>query len=217
MTDEAPPAIRNFIIPTVIEQTHRGERGWDIFSRLLKDRIIFLGTAVDDQVANIIIAQLLFLESEDPDKDIMLYINSPGGMVTAGMAIYDTMQYVKPAISTICMGQAASMGALLLCAGTKGKRFALPHARIMIHQPLGGVQGQATDIDIQAKEILRMREELNRILVHHTGQSMDKIQKDTDRDFFMTAEQAKEYKIVDEVISSKPTTRPVAEVVVTAK
>jgi ATP-dependent Clp protease protease subunit len=154
---------------------------------------------------------MLFLEAEDPDKDIYLYINSPGGSVTAGMAIYDTMQYVKPAISTICMGQAASMGALLLCAGARGKRFALPHARIMIHQPLGGVQGQATDIDIQAREILRMREELNRILVHHTGQGMDKIQRDTDRDFFMTAEQAKEYKIVDEVISSKPTTRSVSE------
>ena len=154
---------------------------------------------------------MLFLEAEDPDKDISLYINSPGGSVTAGMAIYDTMQYVKPAISTICMGQAASMGALLLCAGAKGKRFALPHARIMIHQPLGGVQGQATDIDIQAKEILRMREELNRILIHHTGQSMEKIQRDTDRDFFMTAEQAKDYKIVDEVISSKPTTRSVIE------
>jgi len=154
---------------------------------------------------------MLFLEAEDPDKDIQLYINSPGGSVTAGIAIYDTMQYVKPAISTICMGQAASMGALLLCAGTKGKRFALPHARILIHQPLGGVQGQATDIDIQAKEILRMREELNRILVHHTGQSMEKIQRDTDRDFFMTAEQAKEYRIVDAVISAKPTTRPVPE------
>ena len=203
--------------PTVIEQTHRGERAYDIYSRLLKDRIIMLGTEIDDDVANVIVAQLLFLESEDADKDINIYINSPGGSVTAGMAIYDTMQYVKPAISTICMGQAASMGALLLCAGTKGKRFALPHARIMIHQPLGGVQGQAADIDIQAKEILRMREELNRILVHHTGQAMDKIQRDTDRDFFMTAEQAKEYRLVDEVISSKPTTRPVSEVVVTTK
>jgi ATP-dependent Clp protease protease subunit len=161
-----------------------------------------------------VIAQMLFLEADDPDKDINLYINSPGGSVTAGMAIYDTMQYVKPDISTICMGQAASMGALLLTAGTRGKRFALPHSRIMIHQPLGGVQGQATDIDIQAKEILRMREELNRILVHHTGQSMEKIQRDTDRDFFMTAEQAKEYRIVDEVISSKPTPRPVSDVVV---
>ena len=198
-------------VPYVIEQTHRGERGWDIFSRLLKERIIFLGTAINDEIANVVIAQLLFLESEDPDKDIMLYINSPGGHVTAGMAIYDTMQYVRCDVATICMGQAASMGALLLCAGARGKRFSLPHARIMIHQPLGGVQGQATDIDIQAREILRMREELNRILVHHTGQDMEKIQRDTDRDFFMTAEQAKEYKIVDEVISSKPTTRAVSE------
>src|ERR687896_812011 len=199
------------LVPMVVEQTNRGERAYDIFSRLLKDSIIFIGTPIDDNIANLVIAQMLFLEAEDPDKDIHLYINSPGGSVTAGMAIYDTMQYVKPAISTICMGQAASMGALLLCAGSKGKRFALPHARIMIHQPLGGVQGQATDIDIQAKEILRMREELNRILVHHTGQGMDKIQKDTDRDFFMTAEQARDYKIVDDVISSKPTTRPVTE------
>ena len=199
------------LVPMVVEQTPRGERAFDIFSRLLKERIIFLPTFIEDDLANLVIAQMLYLEADDPDKDINLYINSPGGSVTAGMAIYDTMQYVKPAISTICMGQAASMGALLLCAGAKGKRFALPHARIMIHQPLGGVQGQATDIDIQAKEILRMREELNRILVHHTGQGMDKIQRDTDRDFFMTAEQAKEYRIVDEVISSKPTTRPVSE------
>ena len=202
--------------PYIIERSSRGERTYDIFSRLLMDRIVFLGAPINDDVANIIIAQLLFLEADNPDKDIYLYINSPGGSVTAGMAIYDTMQYVKPAISTICMGQAASMGALLLCAGAKGKRFALPHARIMIHQPLGGVQGQATDIDIQAKEILRMREELNRILVHHTGQGMEKIQKDTDRDFFMTAEQAKEYRIVDDVISSKPTTRAVAEAVALA-
>src|SRR6266852_5436937 len=194
------------LVPMVVEQTPRGERAFDIFSRLLKERIIFLPTFIEDEIANLVIAQMLFLEAEDPDKDIYLYVNSPGGSVTAGMAIYDTMQYVKPAISTICMGQAASMGALLLAAGGKGKRFALPHARIMIHQPLGGVQGQA--IDIQAKEILRMREELNRILVHHTGQSMEKIQKDTDRDFFMTADQAKEYRIVDEVISSKPTTQP---------
>ena len=199
------------LVPMVVEQTPRGERAFDIYSKLLKERIIFLGTPIDDTVSNLVMAQLLHLEAEDADKDINLYINSPGGSVTAGIAIYDTMQYVKPAISTICMGQAASMGALLLCAGAKGKRFALPHARIMIHQPLGGVQGQATDIEIQAKEILRMREELNRILVHHTGQSVDKIQRDTDRDFFMTAEQAKEYRIVDEVISSKPTTRPVSE------
>jgi ATP-dependent Clp protease protease subunit len=204
------------LIPMVVELTARGERAFDIFSRLLKERIIFLPTYLEDEFANVVIAQMLFLEAEDPDKDIHLYINSPGGSVTAGMAIYDTMLYVKPAISTICMGQAASMSALLLAAGTKGKRFALPHARILIHQPLGGVQGQATDIDIQAKEILRMREELNRILVHHTGQSMEKIQRDTDRDFFMTAEQAKEYRIVDEVISSRTTTRPDPEGAVTA-
>jgi len=195
----------------VVEQTPRGERAFDIFSRLLKERIIFLPTYIEDEIANLVIAQMLFLEAEDPDKDIALYINSPGGSVTAGMAIYDTMQYIKPDVSTICMGQAASMGALLLAAGAKNKRFALPHARIMIHQPLGGVQGQATDIDIQAKEILRMREELNRILLHHTGQTMEKIQRDTDRDFFMTADQAREYKIVDEVISSKPTPRAVPD------
>ena len=199
------------LVPMVVEQTPRGERAFDIFSRLLKERIIFLPTYIEDEIANLVIAQMLFLEAEDPDKDVSLYINSPGGSVTAGMAIYDTMQYIKPDVSTICMGQAASMGALLLAAGAKNKRFALPHARIMIHQPLGGVQGQATDIDIQAKEILRMREELNRILLHHTGQTMEKIQRDTDRDFFMTAEQAKEYHIVDEVISSKPTPRPVAD------
>ena len=199
------------LAPIVIEKSQFGERAYDIYSRLLKDRIIFLGGPVTDQVANAVIAQLLFLEHEDPKKEIKMYLNSPGGSVTAGLAIYDTMQYVKSNISTICMGQAASMGALLLAAGTKGKRFALPHSRIMIHQPLGGVQGQATDIDIQAREILRMRDELNRILVHHTGQSLERIQRDTDRDFFMTAEQAKEYRIVDEVISSKPTPRPVAE------
>ena len=199
------------LVPMVVEQTPRGERAFDIFSRLLKERIIFLPTYIEDEIANLVIAQMLFLEADDPDKDINLYINSPGGSVTAGMAIYDTMQYVKADVSTICMGQAASMGALLLAAGARGKRFALPHARIMIHQPLGGVQGQATDIDIQAREILRMREELNRILVHHTGQDMEKIKRDTDRDFFMTAEQAKDYRIVDEVISSKPTPRPVPE------
>ena len=199
------------LVPMVIEQTPRGERAFDIFSRLLKERIIFLPTFIEDELANLVIAQMLFLEAEDPDKDINLYINSPGGSVTAGMAIYDTMQYVKASVSTICMGQAASMGALLLAAGAKGKRFALPHARIMIHQPLGGVQGQATDIDIQAREILRMREELNRILVHHTGQAVEKIQRDTDRDFFMTPDQAREYGIVDEVIASKPVTRPLAE------
>ena len=199
------------LVPMVVEQTPRGEQAFDIFSRLLKERIIFLPTFIEDELANLVIAQMLYLEADDPDKDISLYINSPGGSVTAGMAIYDTMQYVKPAISTICMGQAASMAALLLCAGAKGKRFALPHSRILIHQPLGGAQGQATDIDIQAREILRMREELNRILQYHTGQSMDKIEHDTDRDFFMTAEQAKDYRIVDDVISSKPTTRPVTQ------
>jgi len=199
------------LIPMVVEQTGRGERAYDIYSRLLKDRIVFLGSQVDDDVANLITAQFLFLESEDPEKDIHFYVNSPGGSVTAGLAIYDTMQYIKPDVSTLCLGQAASMAAWLLAAGQKGKRFALPHARIMIHQPLGGVQGQATDIDIQAREILRIREQLNNVLVKHTGQSIKKIEKDTDRDFFMTAEQAKEYRIVDEVISSKPTTRPVSE------
>jgi len=190
------------LVPMVVEQTPRGERAFDIFSRLLKERIIFLPSYIEDDMANLVIAQLLFLEAEDADKDVYLYINSPGGSVTAGLAIYDTMQYVKPAVATICMGQAASMGALLLCAGAKGKRFALPHSRIMIHQPLAGVQGQATDIDIQAREILRIRDELNRIMVDHTGQPVERIQRDTDRDFFMTAEQAKEYGLVDHVIAS---------------
>jgi ATP-dependent Clp protease protease subunit len=193
----------NFIIPTVIEQTHRGERGWDIFSRLLKDRIVFLGTPVDDQIANIIVAQMLFLESEDPDKDIMLYINSPGGLVTAGMMIYDTMQYVRCDVATICMGQAASMGAWLLAAGTKGKRYSLPNARIMLHQPLGGFQGQATDIDIHAKEILRTRDKMNELLTKHTGQPLDKVRHDTERDFFMSAIEAKEYGVIDEVLMKK--------------
>jgi ATP-dependent Clp protease, protease subunit len=184
-------------MPFVVEQTHRGERSYDIYSRLLKDRIIFLGTPVDDDVANVIIAQLLFLESEDPDKDISIYINSPGGSVTAGLAIYDTMQYVKPAVSTICMGQAASMGALLLSAGAPGKRYALPNARIMIHQPMGGFSGQATDIDIQAREILRLKQKLNEILVHHTNQLIERIEKDTDRDYFMGASEAKEYGLID--------------------
>jgi ATP-dependent Clp protease protease subunit len=188
----------------VVEQTNRGERAFDIFSRLLKERIIFLPTYIEDEIANLVIAQMLFLEAEDPDKDIHLYINSPGGSVTAGMAIYDTMQYVKPAISTICMGQAASMGALLLCAGTKGKRFALPHARIMIHQPLGGVQGQATDIEIQAKEILRLKQRLYEILAKHTKQPFERIAKDSDRDFFMSAVEAKEYGLVDEVFVRRP-------------
>jgi ATP-dependent Clp protease protease subunit len=185
----------------VIEQTSRGERAYDIYSRLLKDRIIFIGTPIDDNFANLIIAQLLFLEAEDPDKDINLYINSPGGLVTAGLAIYDTMQYIKPAVSTICIGQASSMGALLLSAGTRGKRFTLPNARILIHQPMGGFQGQATDIDIHAREILKMREKLNEILVKHTGQPLSQIQKDTERDYFMSGEQAKEYGLIDEVIS----------------
>ena len=193
----------SILIPTVIEQTHRGERGWDIFSRLLKDRIIFLGTPINDDVANIVIAQLLFLESEEPEKDIMVYINSPGGHVTAGLAIYDTMQYVRCDVSTICMGQAASMGAFLLGAGTKGKRRALPHSRIMIHQPLGGYQGQATDIDIHAKEMLRMRDELNRLWSRHTGQDIARIKNDTERDYFMGPGEAKEYGIVDEVIVQK--------------
>jgi ATP-dependent Clp protease protease subunit len=188
------------LIPSVIEQTPRGEREWGIFSRLLKDRIVFLGEPIDDYVANIVIAQLLFLESEDPEKDIHLYINSPGGVVTAGLAIYDTMQYVRCPVSTICIGQAASMGALLLTSGAKGKRFTLPHARILIHQPLGGFHGQASDIDIQAREILKMREKLNEILVLHTGQPMDKIRNDTDRDYYMGAMEAKEYGIIDEVI-----------------
>ncbi|MEK7803970.1 MAG: ATP-dependent Clp endopeptidase proteolytic subunit ClpP [Deltaproteobacteria bacterium] len=191
------------LIPMVIEQTGRGERAFDIYSRLLKDRIMFLGTAIDDDVANLVIAQMLFLESEDPDKEIHIYINSPGGVVSAGLAIYDTMQYIKPAVSTTCLGQAASMGALLLAGGTPGKRFALPHSRILIHQPLGGAQGQATDIGIQAKEILRIREELNLILAKHTGQSVDKISRDTDRDFYMTGEQAKEYGIIDAVIEKR--------------
>jgi ATP-dependent Clp protease protease subunit len=190
------------IIPFVIEQTGRSERAYDIYSRLLKDRIIFVGTVIDDNVANIVIAQLLFLQTEDPDKDIHLYINSPGGIVSSGLAIYDTMQYVKPDIATYCIGQAASMGALLLSAGAKGKRFSLPHSRIMLHQPMGGFHGQATDIEIHAREILRMKETLNGILSNHTGQPLEKIQADTDRDFFMSGQEAKEYGIVDEVISS---------------
>ncbi|HYA03205.1 MAG TPA: ATP-dependent Clp endopeptidase proteolytic subunit ClpP [Syntrophobacteria bacterium] len=194
------------LIPIVIEQSGRGERAYDIYSRLLKDRIIFLGTAISDEIANLIIAQLLFLESEDPDRDINFYINSPGGLVTAGLAIYDTMQYIKPDVSTLCVGQASSMGALLLAAGAKGKRFSLPHSRILIHQPLGGFQGQATDVEIQAKEILRMREELNEVLTKHTGQPSKKIEKDTERDFFMTGEQAREYGIVDKVISKRGAT-----------
>jgi ATP-dependent Clp protease protease subunit len=187
----------------VVEQTGRGERAYDIFSRLLKDRIIFLGGSIDDQVANLIIAQLLFLESEDPEKDIFLYINSPGGVVTAGMAVYDTMQYVRCPVSTLCVGQAASMGAVLLAAGAEGKRFSLPHARIMIHQPWGGFQGQATDINIHAQEILRMRETLNGVLAKHSGQTFEKIAADTERDFFMGSEDAKKYGIVDDIVKRK--------------
>ena len=189
------------LVPIVIEQTNRGERAYDIYSRLLKDRIIFLGAPVDDVFANLIIAQLLFLEAEDPEKDINLYINSPGGSVTAGLGIYDTMQYVKPPINTICLGQAASMGALLLTAGTKGKRFALPNARVLIHQPMGGFSGQATEIDIHAREILKMRERLNEILAKHTGQPLEKIQLDTERDYFMSGDEAKRYGLIDEVIT----------------
>jgi ATP-dependent Clp protease protease subunit len=190
-------------MPYVVEQTHRGERSYDIYSRLLKDRIVFLGTPIDDDVANVVIAQLLFLESEDPDKDINLYVNSPGGSVTSGLAIYDTMQYVKPQVSTICVGQAASMGAFLLAGGAAGKRFAVPNARIMIHQPLGGFQGQATDIEIQAKEILRLKHRLNEILAKHTRQTLERIGKDTERDYFMGAGEAKEYGIIDDVIVHK--------------
>lgn len=191
------------LIPMVVEQDGRGERAYDIYSRLLKDRIIFLGTAINDDVSNLVIAQLLYLESEDPDKEIFLYLNTPGGHVSSGLAIYDTMRYIKPPVSTFCMGQAASMGALLLAAGQKGKRYALPHSRILIHQPLGGFQGQATDIDIQAREILRLKEELNHVLSELTGQPIKKIMNDTERDYYMTGEQAKQYGIIDEIIVKK--------------
>ncbi len=191
------------LIPVVVEQSNRGERAYDIYSRLLKDRIIFMGEQVNDSMANTVIAQMLFLESEDPDKDINVYINSPGGSVTAGLAIYDTMQYVKPKVATICVGQATSMGALLLAAGEKGKRYTLPHSRIMIHQPLGGAQGQATDIDIQAREILKIRDVLNQILAKHTGQEIEKIRVDTERDFFMSSEEALEYGLIDRIITSR--------------
>lgn len=195
------------LIPIVVEQSSRGERAYDIYSRLLKERIIFLGTGINDDVANLIIAQMLFLEAEDPERDIHLYINCPGGLVTAGLAIYDTMQFIKPPVSTLCMGQAASMGALLLAAGAEGKRFSLPHARILIHQPMGGFQGQATDVDIQAKEILRLREDLNQILARHTGREIDQIHRDTERDFYMSGQQAKEYGLVDEVITQREMAR----------
>lgn len=191
------------LVPMVVEQTGRGERAYDIYSRLLKDRIVFVGSAIDDVISNLVIAQMLYMQMEDPDKDINVYINTPGGTVTAGLAIYDTIQFVKPDVCTYCVGQATSMGALLLAAGTKGKRYALPNARIMIHQPWGGVQGAASDISIQAKEILRLRDNINEILVKHTGQPLDKVQKDTDRDFFMSADEAKTYGIIDEVIVGK--------------
>ncbi|MCM8778678.1 MAG: ATP-dependent Clp endopeptidase proteolytic subunit ClpP [Candidatus Omnitrophica bacterium] len=191
------------LVPIVVEQSPRGERAYDIFSRLLKDRIVFIGTPIDDTISNLVIAQMLFLQMEDADKDINVYINTPGGVVTAGLAIYDTMQFVKPDVATYCVGQASSMGALLLAAGTKGKRYALPHARIMIHQPWGGVKGAAIDIGIQAKEILRLRDKINELLAKHTGQPLEKVQKDTDRDYFMSAEEAKEYGLVDEVIVGK--------------
>jgi len=199
------------LIPMVIDQSSRGERAYDIYSRLLKDRIIFLGSAINDEIANLLIAQLLFLESEDPDKDINFYINSPGGIVTAGMAIYDTMQYIKPDIATVCIGQAASMGALLLAAGTSGKRYSLPNSRILIHQPLGGSQGQASDIAIQAKEILRIKDALNVILSNHTGQSIERVQEDTDRDFFMSGDEAKEYGIVDHVMINRDDLEKIAK------
>ncbi len=192
------------LVPIVVEQTARGERSYDIYSRLLKDRIVFIGSGIDDDVANLVIAQLLFLEAEDPDKDINIYINSPGGLVTAGMAIYDTMQFIKPQVATVCIGQAASMAAVLLAGGAHGKRTALPNARILIHQPMGGTRGQATEIEIHAKEILRMREELNRILSRHTGQPFERIAADTDRDYFMSAEQAKAYGIIDNVVEKRP-------------
>jgi ATP-dependent Clp protease protease subunit len=195
------------LVPMVVEQTGRGERAYDIYSRLLKDRIVFLGSEVNDDVANLVTAQFLFLESEDPEKEISFYINSPGGSVTAGLAIYDTMQFIKPPVSTLCLGQAASMGAVLLTAGHKGRRYALPHSRIMIHQPLGGAQGQAVDLEIQAREILRMREELNNIFVRHSGQKLAKIEKDTDRDMFMSPEQAVEYGLIDEVIVRRGTSK----------
>ena len=203
MSDEKIKDIVSQYVPIVIEQTGRGERAYDIYSRLLKDRIVFIGSAINDYVANLVTAQLLFLEAEDPERDIFLYINSPGGSVTAGLAIYDTIQYISPDVSTICIGMAASMGAVLLAAGAKGKRYSLPHSRIMIHQPWGGVQGQAIDIKIHAEEIMRIRKMLNEILAHHTGNPIERIEKDTDREFFMSAQEAKEYGIVDQIIVSR--------------
>lgn len=193
---------QNYLVPTVVESSHRGERAWDIYSRLLKDRIIFIGSGIDDQLANVVVAQLLFLESEDPERDIYLYINSPGGVITAGMAIYDTMQFIRPDVATICLGQSASMAAVLLAAGTPGKRRCLPHSRVLLHQPLGGFRGQASDIEIHAKEILRVKSELNNVLSGHTGQPLEKIARDTDRDFIMTAQESVEYGVVDEILTS---------------
>jgi ATP-dependent Clp protease protease subunit len=206
--DDIPPQVHNNLVPMVVEQTPRGERAYDIYSRLLKDRIVFLGTPIDDYIANAVMAQLLFLEADDPAKDISLYINSPGGLVSAGLAVYDTMQYIQPDVSTICIGQAASMGAVLLCAGARGKRYALPHSRVMIHQPLGGFQGQATDVEIHAKEILKTREILNEIIARHTGQKSKTVEKDTERDNFMSAEEAVAYGMVDHVVARKPTAEP---------
>jgi ATP-dependent Clp protease protease subunit len=199
----SPPSFSSSLIPTVVESSHRGERAWDIYSRLLRDRIIFVGSQIDDQLANVIVAQLLFLESEDPERDIYLYINSPGGVITAGMAIYDTMQFIKPDVATICLGQCASMAAVLLASGTKGKRRCLPHSRVLLHQPLGGFRGQASDIQIHANEILRVKKELNHILADHCGQTFDKIAEDTDRDFIMTAQESLEYGIVDEILTNQ--------------
>mgnify|MGYP002883796006 CR=1 FL=1 len=201
MSQDPLGSIQNYLVPTVVESSHRGERAWDIYSRLLKDRIVFIGSGIDDQLANVVVAQLLFLESEDPERDIYLYINSPGGVITAGMAIYDTMQFIRPDVATICLGQSASMAAVLLAAGTKGKRRCLPHSRVLLHQPLGGFRGQASDIEIHAKEILRVKSELNHVLSNHTGQPLEKIAKDTDRDFIMTAEESLEYGVVDEILT----------------
>lgn len=211
MRQEIYNQITNQLVPIVVEQTSRGERSYDIYSRLLKDRIIFIGQAIEDHMANLIIAQLLFLESDEPDQDIYLYINSPGGHVSSGLAIYDTMQYIKPDVQAICIGQAASMGALLLAAGSKGKRFALPHSRVMIHQPSGGFQGQSTDIQIHAQEIMKVRETLDDIMAHHTGQPKDVIRKDTERDHFMTAEEAKQYGLIDNVITSRAESKILSE------
>ena len=202
MSQDPLSSMKNYLVPTVVESSHRGERAWDIYSRLLKDRIVFIGSGIDDQLANVVVAQLLFLESEDPERDIYLYINSPGGVITAGMAIYDTMQFIRPDVATICLGQCASMAAVLLAAGTKGKRRCLAHSRVLLHQPLGGFRGQASDIEIHAKEILRVKAELNNVLAGHTGQSLEKIAHDTDRDFIMTAQESLEYGVVDEILTS---------------